>query len=158
MICFATALIALALYRIIAFKGIPIPFVFKGKTSESLYVPDEDVLIKEIESWKGFADCLPSDEDRKVFMKMPNDCHKYSKAINAKGQTQGIWSVMTPSFPFHTFEKILSLLSLLSPFHLEIDIILYRKDLMSEHNFVRRNDTLKNAVNASPCIASDKYM
>ena len=48
--------------------------------------PDEDVLTKEIESWKGFADCLPPEEDRKVFMKMLNDCYKYAKAINAKGQ------------------------------------------------------------------------
>ncbi|MFZ0514749.1 MAG: hypothetical protein WAM14_24310 [Candidatus Nitrosopolaris sp.] len=47
--------------------------------------PDEDVLIKEIESWKGFMDCLP-EEERRIFMKMLNDCYKYSKAINAKGQ------------------------------------------------------------------------
>jgi hypothetical protein len=48
--------------------------------------PDEDVLTKEIESWKGFADGFSSDEDRKVFMKMLNNCYKYAKAINAKGQ------------------------------------------------------------------------
>ncbi|MFZ0223717.1 MAG: hypothetical protein WAM42_18700, partial [Candidatus Nitrosopolaris sp.] len=46
--------------------------------------PDEDVLTIEIESWKGFTDCLP--EEGRVFMKMLNDCYKYSKAINAKGQ------------------------------------------------------------------------
>ncbi|MFZ0511451.1 MAG: hypothetical protein WAM14_07590 [Candidatus Nitrosopolaris sp.] len=48
--------------------------------------PYEDVLTKEIESWKGFADQLSTEEGRKVFMKMLNDCYKYSKAINAKGQ------------------------------------------------------------------------
>jgi hypothetical protein len=48
--------------------------------------PHEDVLTKEIESWQGFADCLPSDEERKVFMKMLNDCYKYANAINAKGK------------------------------------------------------------------------
>jgi hypothetical protein len=47
--------------------------------------PDEDILTKEIESWKGFADRLP-DEDRGTFTKMLNDCYKFSKAINAKGR------------------------------------------------------------------------
>ena len=45
----------------------------------------EDILTKEIESWKGFADML-QDEDSETFMKMLNDCYKYSKAINAKGR------------------------------------------------------------------------
>jgi hypothetical protein len=48
--------------------------------------PTEDTLTKEIESWKGFADSLPAEEDRKTFMKMLNNCYKYAKAINAKGQ------------------------------------------------------------------------
>ena len=48
--------------------------------------PNEDILTKEIESWKGFADSLPAEEDRKMFMKMLNDCYKYAKAINAKAQ------------------------------------------------------------------------
>ena len=47
--------------------------------------PDEDIITKEIESWKGFAERL-SDEDRGTFTKMLNDCYKYSKAINAKGR------------------------------------------------------------------------
>jgi hypothetical protein len=48
--------------------------------------PNEDILTKEIESWKGFADSLPAEEDRKTFTKMLNDCYRYAKAINAKGQ------------------------------------------------------------------------
>jgi hypothetical protein len=48
--------------------------------------PEEDVLTKEIQSWKGFADSLPAEEDRVMFMKMINDCYKYAKAINSKGQ------------------------------------------------------------------------
>jgi hypothetical protein len=48
--------------------------------------PNEDILTKEIESWKGFADTLPAGEDRKMFSKMLNDCYKYAKAINAKAQ------------------------------------------------------------------------
>jgi hypothetical protein len=47
--------------------------------------PKEDVLTKEIASWKGFGDNLAAREDRKTFMKMLNECYKYSKAINAKG-------------------------------------------------------------------------
>jgi hypothetical protein len=47
--------------------------------------PKEDILTKEIASWKGFVDGLRLEEDRKTFMKMLNECYKYSKAINAKG-------------------------------------------------------------------------
>jgi hypothetical protein len=48
--------------------------------------PNEDIFSNEIESWKGFADTLPAGEDRKTFTKMLNDCYRYAKAINAKGQ------------------------------------------------------------------------
>jgi hypothetical protein len=47
--------------------------------------PNEDILTKEIESWKGFADSLLA-EDRKTFMKVLNDCYKYAKTINTKAQ------------------------------------------------------------------------
>ena len=47
--------------------------------------PYEDLLTKEIESWKGFADRLDK-EGRKVFLEMLNNCYKYAKAINAKGR------------------------------------------------------------------------
>jgi hypothetical protein len=47
--------------------------------------PNEDILTKEIESWKGFADSLPA-EDRKTFIKILNDCYKYAKVINTKAQ------------------------------------------------------------------------
>ena len=47
--------------------------------------PNEDILTKEIESWKGFEYAL-REEDRKLFVKMLNDCYKYSTAINAKGE------------------------------------------------------------------------
>jgi hypothetical protein len=46
--------------------------------------PNEDILIKEIASWKGFADSLPDEGDRTTFTKMLNDCYRYAKAINAK--------------------------------------------------------------------------
>ena len=46
--------------------------------------PDEDIATKEIESWNGFTDSLESEEDKKLFLKMLNDCQKYAVAINAK--------------------------------------------------------------------------
>ena len=48
--------------------------------------PNEDILTKEIESWKAFADSLSSKENRELFKTMLNDCYKYSAAINAKGE------------------------------------------------------------------------
>jgi hypothetical protein len=47
--------------------------------------PNEDIATKEIESWKGFADTLKSEEDRNLFLKMLNDCNRYVVTINAKG-------------------------------------------------------------------------
>ncbi len=38
-----------------------------------------------MESWKGFADMLCS-EDSRLFLQMLNDCHRYSNAINVKGE------------------------------------------------------------------------
>ncbi len=46
--------------------------------------PEENILTKEMESWKGFADSSKSEEDRKLFLKMLNDCQKYALAVNAK--------------------------------------------------------------------------
>ena len=48
--------------------------------------PDEDILTREIESWRGFIDKLPSDEDKIVFAKLLDDCYKYSLAINSQAQ------------------------------------------------------------------------
>jgi hypothetical protein len=44
--------------------------------------PEEDVLIKEIETWRGFIEKLPTDEDKVVLTKLLNSCYKYSLAIN----------------------------------------------------------------------------
>jgi len=64
--------------------------------------PDEDVLTKEIESWRGFIDKLPSEEDRAVFTKLySQSCiHKYSVAINNHAQLH----------PFPSESLIMSLL------------------------------------------------
>jgi hypothetical protein len=48
--------------------------------------PNEDILTKEIESWRAFVDSLSSKEDRELFKTMLNDCYKFAAAINAKRQ------------------------------------------------------------------------
>ena len=48
--------------------------------------PNQDVTTKEIQSWKGFADSLNSQEYKELFNKMLNDCYKYAEAIDAKGK------------------------------------------------------------------------
>jgi hypothetical protein len=48
--------------------------------------PTEDILTKEIESWRTFAASLHSEEYKEIFNKMLSDCYKYANAINAKGE------------------------------------------------------------------------
>ncbi|HZE77308.1 MAG TPA: hypothetical protein VE089_02045 [Nitrososphaeraceae archaeon] len=48
--------------------------------------PKYDIIRKEIESWSGFSDSLQTEEDRKLFKKMLNECYEYSVAINSKGE------------------------------------------------------------------------
>ena len=38
--------------------------------------PEEDVLTREIETWKGFVEKLPTDEDKIVLTKLLDSCHK----------------------------------------------------------------------------------
>jgi hypothetical protein len=64
--------------------------------------PDEDILIKEIETWRGFIDKLPPDEDKAVLTKLLNDCYKYSISINNQAQIH----------PFPSESLIMSLLLL----------------------------------------------
>lgn len=59
--------------------------------------PHEDVLTKEIETWRGFIDKLPSDDDKLVFKKLLNDCYKYSVAINSQAQSNIFLSVSIAS-------------------------------------------------------------
>jgi len=47
--------------------------------------PQDDVLLQEIESWRGFADNLPED-DKEPFLKMLQNVHKYSAALNANSE------------------------------------------------------------------------
>ena len=62
--------------------------------------PDEDVLTREIETWRGFIEKLPTEADKLVFTKLLNDCYKYSVAMNNHIQTN----------PFPTESLIMALL------------------------------------------------
>ena len=55
--------------------------------------PYDDILTKEIESWRSYAECLRK-KDRKVFNNMLKNCHKYSQAINAKGKDYSTLSLL----------------------------------------------------------------
>lgn len=46
--------------------------------------PDEDVLTREIETWRGFIEKLPSEDDKAIMTKLLNDCDKYAVAINCR--------------------------------------------------------------------------
>lgn len=54
-------------------------------TFSTTLFPKENIHTKEIESWRGFGESLKSREDKKLFLKLLNDCEKYALAINAKG-------------------------------------------------------------------------
>ncbi len=55
--------------------------------------PDEDTLVQEIESWRGFADAL-REEDRLLFLDMLNECYQYINCINSKGDYFSTESLM----------------------------------------------------------------
>jgi len=55
--------------------------------------PHDDLLAKEIESWKAFGDSLRA-EDRKLFNKMIRQCYQHLKAINSKGPSYTTSSMM----------------------------------------------------------------
>lgn len=48
--------------------------------------PDEDVLTREIEAWRGFIEKLPTDEDKVVLTKLLESCYQYSVAMNNHAQ------------------------------------------------------------------------
>jgi hypothetical protein len=45
--------------------------------------PGEDILTKEIETWCGFIEKLPSEDDKSIMTKLLNDCYQYAVAINS---------------------------------------------------------------------------
>jgi hypothetical protein len=45
--------------------------------------PDEDILTREIETWRGFIEKLPSEDDKTILTKLLDECYKYAVAINS---------------------------------------------------------------------------
>ena len=67
----------------------------KEKSSYNLF-PYDDILTKEIESWKSYVDCLRK-QDKELFYEMLNrcyKCYKYSSAITAKGTEYSTTSIL----------------------------------------------------------------
>ena len=48
-------------------------------SSSSNLFPYDNIITKEIDTWKSYADCLRK-QDRELFYKMLNSCYKYSPA------------------------------------------------------------------------------
>jgi hypothetical protein len=47
-------------------------------------IPRRNILTKEIELWRCFADSLKSEMNKKLFLEMLEKCRKYALAINLK--------------------------------------------------------------------------
>ena len=62
------------------------------ETSYNLF-PYDDIVTKEIESWKSYADCLRK-QDKESFYGVLNRCYKYSSAISAKGTEYSTTSIL----------------------------------------------------------------
>jgi hypothetical protein len=107
--------------------------------------PNEDILIKEIESWKSFVVSLSSSEDRDLFEKMINECYKYAAAINAKGEPFPAESlIMTLLLSQH--KMIDWLLKEISKYELPInnnEVIKKSEEALGRenaHDYIRKND------------------
>jgi len=55
--------------------------------------PKDDLLAREIESWRAFGDSL-REEDRVIFDKMIKQCYRHINAINVKGEPYTTESLM----------------------------------------------------------------
>jgi len=99
---------------------------------------NEDILTKEIESWKSFGDSLSSKEDRDLFSEMINDCYKYATAINAKGE------------PFPTEPLIMTLLF---SQHKMIDLL--TKRISKHESLVNNNKVIKESEEEEPVLGRE---
>ena len=100
--------------------------------------PNEDIVTKEIESWRSFGDSLSSKEDRDLFSEMINDCYKYATAINAKGE------------PFPTEPLIMTLLF---SQHKMIDLL--TKRISKHESLVNNNKVIKESEEEEPVLGRE---
>ena len=75
-------------------------------SSSSNLFPYDNIITKEIDSWKNYADCLRK-QDRDLFYKMLNSCYKYSPAITVQGKEYSTISVLMSILLEHHKELLL---------------------------------------------------
>ncbi len=75
-------------------------------SSSSNLFPYDDIITKEIETWKSYGDCLRK-QDRELFYEMLNSCYKYSSAINLKGKENSTESLFM-TLIFEQYKKMKS--------------------------------------------------
>jgi hypothetical protein len=108
--------------------------------------PNEDILTKEIASWKSFGDSLSSKEDRELFMSMLNDCYKYAAEINAKGQPFPTESLIMALLLLSQHKMIDWLSKQISKYELSVNnnnVIKKSEEVLGRENlrdYIRKND------------------
>jgi len=75
-------------------------------SSSSNLFPYDNIITKEIDSWKNYADCLRK-QDRDLFYKMLNSCYKYSPAITVQGKEYSTTSALMSILLEHHKELLL---------------------------------------------------
>ena len=55
--------------------------------------PYDNILTKEIDSWKSYSNCLRK-KDRELFDQMLKNCYQYSESISAKGRDYSTESLL----------------------------------------------------------------
>ena len=78
----------------------------KCEISSNLF-PYDDIITKEIDSWKSYSECLRK-QDRELFYKMLNSCYKYSSSINIKGKEYSTTSILMTILLEHHKNLLLS--------------------------------------------------
>lgn len=75
-----------------------------GSNTVATIFPYDDIILKEIESWKEYAQCLRKN-DRELFYQMISECFKHSKAIRVKGKEHSTVAVLM-SITLEIYKKI----------------------------------------------------
>ncbi len=78
----------------------------KCEISSNLF-PYDDIITKEIDSWKSYSECLRK-QDRELFYKMLNSCYKYSSSINVKEREYSTTSILMTILLEHHKNLLLS--------------------------------------------------
>jgi hypothetical protein len=69
--------------------------------------PNEDVLTKEIESWKAFANVLSTEKEKREFEDMLNNYYRYSHIIINAGYESFPSNILVMALLFAEYKKIM---------------------------------------------------